>query len=103
MAAVKQVESGGNYAAVGPKTRYGNASGAYQWLTSTWNNYGGFADAKDAPPEVQEQRAREDFGRLWEQYGGDVRQIAMHWHGGPNQKQWGPKTRSYAEKVAGLV
>lgn len=103
MAAIKQVESGGNYKIKGPQTKYGQATGAYQWLDSTWGKYKGFARAADAPPEVQEERALRDFQGLVQKYGGDMRKVAMHWHGGPNTKLWGPKTQSYADKVLSLM
>lgn len=103
MAAIRKVESGGNYKAVGKPTKYGTASGGYQWLDSTWGKYKGFARAADAPAEVQEERARNDIQGLMAKYDGDLRRVAMHWHGGPNQKLWGPKTQSYADKVLGLI
>ena len=103
MAALKRVESGGNYKVKGPQTKYGQATGAYQWLDSTWGKYKGFARAADAPPEVQEERALRDFQGLVQKYGGDMRKVAMHWHGGPNTKLWGPKTQSYADKVLSLM
>lgn len=103
MAALKQVESGGNYKAKGPQTKYGQATGGYQWLDSTWAGHGGFKRAADAPPEVQEARALSDFQGLVKKYGGDMRKVAMAWHGGPNTKLWGPKTQSYANKVMSLM
>lgn len=101
MEAIKQVESGGNYQIKGPMTPYGQATGAYQWLDSTWNNYKGYKRAADAPPAVQEERARRDMQALYAKYG-DWGQVAMAWHGGPNQKLWGPKTQGYRTKVLGL-
>jgi len=51
---VKARESGGSYSAQNPTS---SASGAWQFLDSTWNGYGGYARAADAPPAVQDARA----------------------------------------------
>ncbi len=53
---IAQAESGGDYTAQNP---HSTASGKYQVLDSTWDGYGGYARAKDAPPAIQEQHARE--------------------------------------------
>ena len=49
-------ESGGDYSAINCGSR---AGGRYQVLPSTWNGYGGYAEAQDAPPEVQDAWAEE--------------------------------------------
>ena len=57
-------ESGGNYKAENPTS---TASGAYQFVDGTWDNYGGYHHASDAPPHIQDQKAAQvwDGGRGW--------------------------------------
>jgi hypothetical protein len=57
---IKFCESGGNYQAA---NRSSTASGAYQFLDSTWAGYGGFSRALYAPAGVQDQKARDTFAR----------------------------------------
>lgn len=52
---VKQRESGGNYQAYNASS---GAAGAWQFIPSTWAGFGGYASARDAPPEVQDEKAR---------------------------------------------
>ncbi len=56
---IRMRESGGNYA-----TNTGNGYyGAYQYDAGTWNNYGGYRVASDAPPAVQDAKAAETYAR----------------------------------------
>jgi hypothetical protein len=53
---IVQRESGGWYYSCNESS---GACGAYQVLPSTWDGYGGYGSACDAPPEVQDQWAAE--------------------------------------------
>ena len=53
---IVQRESGGDYTAENPTS---TASGKYQFLDGTWNGYGGYQHASDAPPAVQDAKACE--------------------------------------------
>ena len=77
LATIRYVESRGNYAA--PLNK-GRASGAYQFITSTWNNYGGYRDAYLAPPEIQDERAAADVNRFLAQWNNDVSMIPVMWY-----------------------
>ena len=54
LATIRTLESGGDYTAA---SRTSSASGAYQFVDSTWSGYGGYPRAKDAPPAVQDAAA----------------------------------------------
>lgn len=73
---IRTVESGANYTA--PKNA-GGASGAYQYIDSTWNDHGGYASAYLAPPEVQDARAASDVQSILATYG-DVAFVPVVWY-----------------------
>lgn len=56
---IRQCESRQDYTVV--NKRGSSASGAYQFLDGTWNNYAGYRRAKDAPAQIQDEKARLTF------------------------------------------
>jgi hypothetical protein len=77
MATIRYMESRGQY---GIPPNRGNASGAYQFIGSTWANYGGYAHAYLAPPHIQDERAALDIVRFLEQWNNDVSMIPVMWY-----------------------
>lgn len=91
MGSLRQLESGGNYRAIGPSTKYGRATGAYQFLDSTWGGFGGYRRAADAPSAVQDARARQLMTQYYRQFG-SWEMVAVAWHGGPGAAQRAMRT-----------
>lgn len=63
LGAIKACESGGSYTVVNPSS---GASGAYQFLNSTWGTVpasAGYRTAASAPPAVQDLAAQQLFAR----------------------------------------
>jgi hypothetical protein len=77
LATIRYIESRGDYDA--PPNR-GNASGAYQFIASTWDGYGGYDHAYLAPPQVQDERAAADVDRFLAQWNNDVSMIPVLWY-----------------------
>ena len=77
LATIRYLESRGDYLAPPNK---GRASGAYQFITSTWDNYAGYADAYLAPPEIQDERAAVDVTRFLAQWNNDVSMVPVMWY-----------------------
>ncbi len=73
---IRTIESGGDYTA--PKNP-GGASGAYQYIDSTWNDYEGYTSAYLAPPEIQDARAAIDVQAILAKYG-DVAYVPIVWY-----------------------
>ena len=90
LATIRAVESGGDYRieSAGGST----ASGAYQYLNSSWDGYGGYSRAADAPPEVQDQKAAESVRGILAANGGDVTAVSVTWYIGevpaPGSSEW---------------
>lgn len=102
LAALKAQESGGNYQARNPS----GASGAYQFMPGTWANYKGYANAADAPPAIQDEKARQLAQSYFDQFG-DWGSVAKAWYAGPgfaSKSQTAaqgdyPSIQSYANQV----
>jgi hypothetical protein len=80
--ATKQHESGGDYT-IYNQSGQSNASGAYQFLGSTWKGMGGStANAAEASPAEQDAIARKMAQQLFDKYH-SWRLVAIAWYGGP--------------------
>jgi hypothetical protein len=77
LATIRYLESRGGYTL--PPNR-GNASGAYQFTGSTWNNYGGYAHAYLAPPAIQDERAAKDVTGFLKRFNNDVSMVPVMWY-----------------------
>jgi Transglycosylase-like domain len=80
LATLRAKESTNNYASKPPPGS--TASGAYGFLDSTWANYGGYAHAWQAPPAVQDERARKDVEGLLARFNGDATSVFKAWYAG---------------------
>lgn len=77
LATIRTVESGGNYHA---EAKHSTASGAYQFLDSSWNDYGGYRHAADAPPDIQDAKAAEHVERILAAHDNDVTTVPVIWY-----------------------
>ena len=77
LATIRALESGGNYRA---QASGSTASGAYQFLNSSWNDYGGYHRAADAPAAVQDAKAAELVAMVLDRHEGDVAAIPVVWY-----------------------
>ncbi|MFK8026245.1 MAG: hypothetical protein AB8G26_19980 [Ilumatobacter sp.] len=77
LASIRHLESRNDYT-IPPNA--GNASGAYQFIESTWANYRGYQHAYLAPPAIQDERAVKDVRQFLEEFGGDISMIPVMWY-----------------------
>jgi hypothetical protein len=77
LATIRTLESGGNYQA---EAAGSTASGAYQFLDTTWNGYSGYTHAADAPPHIQDANAAEHVTQILEAHGGDITAVPVVWY-----------------------
>jgi len=106
--ALVQQESRGRAGAVGPDTQYGNALGRSQMLPATAREMAGRVGVpfderllRGTSPEASAYQDRLGMAYLQEGFErtGNPRDALMYYHGGPDRRLWGPKTRAYAAAV----
>lgn len=89
-------ESSFNPKAVGPMTDYGQARGLMGVLDSNAKA----ANINASDPAQAIPWAAKYLRQALDKNGGDIDAAVMEYHGGPNQKIWGPKTQQYVSDVS---
>lgn len=77
LATVRTLESGGDYTA---RASGSSASGAYQFIDTTWAGSGGYPQAWQAPAAVQDAKAVEHLSGILDAYDGDVTVVPVVWY-----------------------
>ncbi len=89
LATIRQVESGDNYTA---RAAGSTASGAYQFLDTSWAGYGGYPRAWLAPPAIQDAKATQNVQHILTASHGDVTAVPVVWYLGhlppPDSPEW---------------
>ncbi len=89
LATVRTLESGGDYSA---RATGSSASGAYQFIDTTWAGYGGYPQAWQAPAAVQDAKAIEHVSGILDAHDGDVTVVPVIWYLGylpaPGSGEW---------------
>lgn len=89
LATIRSLESGGDYSA---RASGSSASGAYQFVDTTWAGYGGYPQAGQAPPAVQDAKANEHVSGILVAHDGDVTVVPVIWYLGylpaPGSETW---------------
>jgi hypothetical protein len=77
LATIRAIESGGDYTA---RAAGSTASGAYQFLDSSWAAYGGYPRAWQAPASVQDAKAADHVHSVLDAHSGDVATVPVVWY-----------------------
>ena len=89
LATIRTLESGGDYAA---RASGSSASGAYQFIDTTWAGYGGYPQAWQAAPAVQDAKALDYLTGVLDSNDGDVTVVPVLWYLGhlpvPESPEW---------------
>jgi hypothetical protein len=93
--AIAQQESGFNPKAVSPQ----GALGVMQMLPATARSMG----AQDPFDPAQAIPAAARYLRQGYDTTGSLEGAAAYYHGGPDTRQWGPKTKAYVQSVGGIL
>jgi soluble lytic murein transglycosylase-like protein len=110
--ALEQQESGGRAGIRGQMTEYGRPIGATQMLEGTAREMAGKLGLPWRPDllsgsSAEASQYQRRLGRAYFDQGleetGNVRDALHYYHGGPNRRLWGPKTRRYADEVLARV
>lgn len=110
--ALWEVESGGIPGRMGPQTKYGRALGKGQTLPGTAREMAqkiglpwrpDLLTANTPEAEQYQEAVSEAYYNEGLERTGSPRDALRYYHGGPNRRQWGPKTNAYADKVLSLA
>jgi hypothetical protein len=95
---IRTVESGGDY---GAQAAGSTASGAYQFIDTTWQGLGGTGRAADAPPAEQDARAAVGVERILAEHNGQIDLVPVVWYFGslPVGAEWDTIPRPDAGNV----
>ncbi len=71
-------------------------------MDTTWGYYKGYARAADAPPEIQDEKARMDMQTLYNKYN-SWDDVAAAWVSGENGNWQSGEVQTYVANVRGAM